>query len=358
MTLLRIEKFRSDLLDNERDIHLYLPSSYADGRNRRYPVLYVHDGQNAFHPAFNGQSWNLHRTAGRLADEGVISEIIIVGISNMGERRADEFTHDLDGVGYPYDKADIDPRGALYERFLAEELKPFVDALLRTQPEPEHNALLGSSRGGQVTYHIGIRRPDVFGMIGIMSPYLYYVDPADLSEVRLYSPMAGNRAAEPHGNGRLRKIWIDTGGREGLLIMEKHVIGLVKEFLAAGYEADRELAYYLDPEARHEEQDWERRTAFPLIHFFGNRGGVKGLALKPVKPNIMQGPGAYGRLIPEAEYEGGLRLTPLGGSWGAPGTGMAAIDNEGVIRSPRRPGGELEYRFEGLAATWSWEPLS
>lgn len=154
-----MERFHSEYLNNDRELFVYLPPSYQREPNRRYPVLYMHDGQNIFHPAFNGYSWNVHAAADRLIAERRMEEIIIVGISNMGMERADEFTHDLEGVRYQDDKFPVQPRGHLYERFLIEEVKPYVDALFRTQPEPEHTALMApQGRAGHISYRAAASR--------------------------------------------------------------------------------------------------------------------------------------------------------------------------------------------------------
>lgn len=367
MTVVRIERFRSALLDNERDIYIYLPPGYGElGEERRYPTLYLHDGQNVFHPAYNGQSWNLHRIVDRLIAAGRMQEIIMIGAANMELARADEYTHDLEGVDYARDKVEIVPRGELYERFLIEELKPYIDALLRTKSGPADTALLGSSRGGQVTYHIGMRRPDVFGMIGIMSPYLYYVNPENLAETRMYASFGELRP--------LSRIWIDTGGREGTLILEKHVAALVGELLAAGYEPNRQLAYYFDPEAAHTESDWEARAELPLLHFFGEAGELAAVRLKAAPASALHGPEALGRFVPEAEYAGGLRLTPLGGRFalaepadadaaaaaGAAGAvaSAVAINPDGILRGTAAGPVLATYSFEGKTAQAAWQPRS
>ncbi|MEC0225826.1 alpha/beta hydrolase-fold protein [Paenibacillus alba] len=114
---------------NKRDIFVYLPPSYRYEQNKKYPVLYMHDGQNIFHAAFNGCSWHVNETVDRLIQNRSMEEIIVVGIPNMGAERADEFTHALEGVLYSSDKVQIKPKGHLYEAFIIEELKPYVDAV-------------------------------------------------------------------------------------------------------------------------------------------------------------------------------------------------------------------------------------
>ncbi|MEF3310490.1 alpha/beta hydrolase-fold protein [Paenibacillus sp. GYB004] len=301
-SLLRVENFYSASLDNSRELFVYLPPSYRHHTAKRYPVLYMHDGQNVFHPAFNGYSWNVHETVDRLVSLGLMEEIIVVGVANRGTERSDEFTHDLAGVLYREDKVTVQPKGLLYESFLIDEVKPYIDAVFRTEPGPEHTALMGSSRGGQVTYHIGFRRPDIFGKLAIVSPYFYCVDPSSPAEVTLVHLF---REKQP-----LSRIWIDLGGREGTLVMEKHVRGVAEHLLALGYTADRELAYYLDAEAEHVEHDWAARLASPLLHLFGDEPApVDTLRLGGCEEVSMAGPAC--RLNPVAVRADGLTQSVL-----------------------------------------------
>ncbi|MCG7410456.1 esterase [Paenibacillus sp. ACRRX] len=323
-SILRNEGFYSDVLDNMRDLVVYLPPSYQIDLNRRYPVLYVHDGQNIFHPAFNGYSWNIHTTADQLIKERIIEDIIVVGVPNMGMERADEFTHDLEGVCYQDDKVPIQPRGELYERFIIEEVMPFMDAVFRTKTGPEHTALMGSSRGGQVTYHIGMRRPDVFGMLGIVSPYFYCVDPQTQNEVPMYHTFT---AKQP-----VSKIWIDLGSREGLLVREKHVREVTEKLLQLGYSPDDELVYLYEPGAAHVERDWAARVSAPLIHFFGDRG--EACALKLNSGEEMEEVGLIGpscRLNPIVEYDSGFRMTVLRAFYRIEDERIAQVREDGTV---------------------------
>lgn len=90
--LLRIPAFVSVAMEQERGLHIYLPHGYYEEPSRRYPVLYMHDGQGIFNPnPFSNSSWNVHLTADRLISEGLMEEIIIVGIDNRGEERLNEY---------------------------------------------------------------------------------------------------------------------------------------------------------------------------------------------------------------------------------------------------------------------------
>src|SRR5205823_854699 len=140
----RWTSFHSSLLGNDRGIWVYLPPSYDENPLARYPVIYMHDGQNLFDPAyaFGGVTWR----AGEAMDHGIealdpavgLPEAIIVGPENVGDNRIDEYTPvpdpDYGGGG-----------GDLYLRFLVEELKPQVDSTFRTRPEAPATALVGSS---------------------------------------------------------------------------------------------------------------------------------------------------------------------------------------------------------------------
>ncbi|MFB0842347.1 alpha/beta hydrolase [Paenibacillus oleatilyticus] len=342
-SILKVENFYSAHLDNTRDLFIYLPPSYRSDRAKRYPVLYMHDGQNIFHPAFNGYSWNVHETADRLIQNGLMEEIIVVGIPNRGVERADEFTHELEGVLYPSDKVRIQPKGQLYECFIIEEVKPYIDALFRTKPDPEHTGLMGSSRGGQVTYHIGLRRPDIFGKLAILSPYFYYVDPVTLEEFRQYHTFGTKQPVS--------RIWIDLGGREGTLIMEKHVREVAEQLALLGYEADDELMYFFDPEAAHVEKDWATRLASPLLHLFGDKGQARSLSLQGWDEVGIHGP--LCRLNAIAEFDSGLKMSLLRAAYRVENPRILEMQEDGTVVAKEEGETTVTVSYCGMEAALS-----
>ncbi|MCR8645382.1 alpha/beta hydrolase-fold protein [Paenibacillus sp. N1-5-1-14] len=340
-SILRIENFYSAHLDNQRDIYVYLPPSYQYEQTKGYPVLYMHDGQNIFHPAFNGYSWHLDQTIDRLIHNRQMEEIIVVGIPNMGLERSNEFTHDLEGVLYQDDKVPIEPKGHLYEKFIIDEVKSYIDSVFRTKSDSAHTALMGSSRGGQVTYHIGLRHPDVFSKLGIISPYFYCVDSISLEQIRLYHTFSEKQP--------LSQLWIDLGSSEGTLVMEKHVRAVTEELVNLGYEADNQLIYFYDHGAAHVEKDWAARLALPLIHFFGNKGEERSLSLNACEEVGIVGPKS--RLNPILEFENDFKMSLLRATYHVEDQEIVEILADGTIMPKKTGLTSVTVKHQGLEAT-------
>ncbi|RJX39188.1 alpha/beta hydrolase [Paenibacillus pinisoli] len=331
-----IAGFQSDIMGNERDIFVYLPPGYGEEADRTYPVLYVHDGQNVFHEAFNGQSWNLHRVCDRLISEGRIEQLIVVAVSNMGLERSSEFAHQG-----PYaEELDYPCRGELYERFLTEEVKPHIDRAYRTKRESRHTALMGSSRGGLATYHIGFRRSNVFGKLAIVSPYFAQYDEESMTHLPIVQTF--------DEKGPLQ-IWIDTGGMEGMTVRVDHVRRMAEHFTKLGYRSGDDLVFCYEPMAEHNEAAWERRVHAPLIFFFGDKGA-------PVSAELTGDPiagiaGTDAWVYPLVSYESGLVSVDLDASFRVTPEGAAAVDPAGLIRAAKA--GECEIIYSGYALTAS-----
>ena len=122
--------FRSRILGNRRDILVYLPPGYRRFSRKRYPVLYLHDGQNVFDAAtsFAGVEWGVDETAERLIRTKIIEPLIVVAVANIGEERVHEYTP-TPGVIEAKGRRKKRSRGLarLYGHFLMEELKPYID---------------------------------------------------------------------------------------------------------------------------------------------------------------------------------------------------------------------------------------
>jgi predicted alpha/beta superfamily hydrolase len=246
----RQESFRSDLLAAERRVWVYLPPRYEGSGSRRFPVLYLQDGQNVFDGAtafVAGQEWQADETAERLIGLGRIEPLIMVAIDNAGARRIEEYTptaHHGRGGG-----AD------LYRRLLVEELKPWVDRTWRTRPGRADTGIAGSSLGGLVSLWIGLGRPDVYGRIAALSTSTWWDDGFILRfieslpekpETRVWTDVGTGEgpSAVPDGR-RLRDALVAKGWREGvdLRYVEAHGSAHDEPAWAARFPAVLEFLY-------------------------------------------------------------------------------------------------------------------
>lgn len=320
--LLRIPAFASEALGNERGIHIYLPPGYNMEPDRCYPVLYMHDGQGIFEPnPFSNSSWQVHQTADRLISEGLMEPILIVGIENNGEDRMNEYAFGVgEGTSIPNDPKIVACKGEAYEKFLIEELKPFIDRSFRTLPDREHTALMGSSMGGLVTYHLGFRNPHVFSKLGILSPYFIRLDPNTLEENRLY-----NRY-----NRTDLKLWVDIGEIEANILV-RHVRGVVQELVDQGYMPGEDLMFYEVPGAAHTEEDWAERVHMPLLYFFGQVGQPVSVKLYGSEKFGLTGMTNW--LNPVVTYDTGFRMTDLNGHFEVDDPSMLTVGRDGVVKA-------------------------
>jgi predicted alpha/beta superfamily hydrolase len=248
----------SPQLSNRRDLLVHLPASY-DLQNKRYPVIYMHDGQNLFDQAtsFSGE-WRVDETMEALGQTGL--EAIVVGIPNMGAERCDEYS--------PF----RDPRagggkGDQYLEFIIRTVKPLIDRDFRTLPDRSHTGIVGSSMGGLISLYAFFHYPKIFGFVGAMSPSLWFAKHAIFPYIRKARFVPGT-------------IYLDVGTEEGantlLDARQMHVLLLQK-----GYSSNKDLFYEEVQGAGHTESAWAdrlhhplslmlRRLAKPTTRWFGN----------------------------------------------------------------------------------------
>ena len=328
-----IKNFESKIMNNKRNIRIYLPPSYSAQPDKYYPVLYVHDGQNIFDAleSYSGQSWNLHHTADFLIKEKMIEEIIIVAVDNMGEERLSEYAHQ-DGF---FQGKEIKSRGIKYERFFIKELMPFIERKYRVKKGSENTALMGSSMGGLVTFNMGLRRPDLFGKLGVVSPSLWWGDNDAAAKLKSYDYQ-----------GLKSKIWLDTGDAEGrFMSFTEDVIAEIKN-IKNNYDLD--LVYYQAPDAVHSESAWAKRVHSPLLYFFGEIGEIETVELIGREEISLNGPQI--RLNPVLTFDSSFKITALEGEYKSLKPELLKINNYGTL-IPKQTGiAKIEFNVWGYSA--------
>ncbi|MBI4750892.1 MAG: alpha/beta hydrolase [Acidobacteria bacterium] len=248
---------QSSFLSQNRDILVYLPPNYEKHTTKRYPVLYMHDGQNLFDGATSfipGAEWRVDETAQALITAGQIRPVIIVAIYNTRDRIA-EYTPTPDPEYPNGGKAD------LYARMLVEEVKPFIDRTYRTKPDACNTALAGSSLGGLVSLHISLKYPGTFGRVAVISPSVWWDNRVIVNEV----------SALP---ARLPfRIWLDIGTQESTSSIPN--VRLLRDTLIGkGWMLNQDLKYLEAEGARHNESAWALRVE-PILKFLFGPGSTK-----------------------------------------------------------------------------------
>ena len=250
----RHRAFPSKILDNRRDVLVYLPPGYRRFSRKDYPVLYLHDGQNVFDAAtaFAGVEWSVDETAERLIRKRLIEPLIIVAIANTGEDRIHEYAPTR-GVIDARAKRKKRSRGLarLYGHFLMDELKPYIDWKYRTKRGREFTGLGGSSLGGLVTLAIGILYPHAFSRLIVMSPSIWWDD------------FAIYRLVDSIDQKPPLKIWLDTGTAEPGWEQARE---LCKRLIEKDWRLSDDLAYLEAEGAAHSEVAWAARVE-PALRF-------------------------------------------------------------------------------------------
>jgi predicted alpha/beta superfamily hydrolase len=243
------QQFASALMETTHDLIVYLPPMYNTAVERRFPVLYMQDGQNLFDPETSfvpGNYWHMGETADGLIEAALIEPLIIVGIYNAGEKRIDEYTPVQDSrLGGGHAEA--------YGRMLVEELKPFIDGQYRTLPEARNCGTGGSSLGGLVTLYLGLRYPNVFSRLAVISPSVWWRRRAILSTV-------AGLSSKPN-----LRIWLDIGSKESTkAVPDARALrdGLIRK----GWRLGEDLSYTEVQNGEHTESAWAQRVG-PMLEF-------------------------------------------------------------------------------------------
>ncbi|MEN8139237.1 MAG: alpha/beta hydrolase-fold protein [Bacteroidota bacterium] len=232
------DDFYMPQLNRNRRIWIYLPESYSSS-DKKYPVLYMHDGQNLFNSAssFAGE-WEVDETMDKLIAEGN-REAIIVGIDNGGKFRIDELT--------PFENSEYGGGdGGKYVEFIVNTLKPFVDSKYRTLSDRENTAIMGSSLGGLISFYAILKFKNIFSKAGVMSPSFWF------SERIYFIPQ--------YRENMFMKVHFSAGDSESetmLLDIDK----MIEKMKKMGY-PDSSYRLKVVKDGKHNEEQWRKEFLY------------------------------------------------------------------------------------------------
>jgi predicted alpha/beta superfamily hydrolase len=253
--------FSSKILNYNQIVWVYLPPSYDENTLARYPVLYMHDGQNLFNPPPPGSivpdEWHVDETLNAAAEsqpaQYSIPEIIVIG-PECGPDRNNIYTP------VPDPSEGFGGKGDLYLEMLTQELKPQVDMMLRTRPEREHTGVLGSSLGGLISAWAGCKYANTFGLIGIMSPSTWWDNNWIIGQVQQMWPTP-----------RPLQVYLDSGDSGTSNDDVTQTAMLADAFRGLGYKDKTTLDYWVEAGDQHSEIYWQKRFPVAAAYLFGPR---------------------------------------------------------------------------------------
>jgi metallo-beta-lactamase class B len=238
--------FQMPQLGRTRRVWVYTPADYATSQ-RRYPVLYMHDGQNVFDQctSFSGE-WGIDETLAQLQQQGLDpTGCIVVAVDNGGSSRLDEYS--------PWRNAQYGGgEGDQYVEFLVQTLKPYIDAQYRTLADRANTGIAGSSMGGLISLYAALKYPAVYGRVGVFSPAFWF------AEAQLKSYLRQHRAAPSQPT----RFYFVAGTQESQTMVP--LMQAVRDSLQrAGYAAT-DLSYHTRTDGQHAEWFWRRE--FPAAY--------------------------------------------------------------------------------------------
>ena len=273
-TLVRHEAFASRLVP-ARNLDVWLPPGYAEGGDARYPVVYMHDGQNVFDSAASsfGEAWEIDEVLGSLVAGGAVRPPILVGIWNTGMGRYSEYmprkavgdgSVDYHLAHQPVLRGD-ELASDQYLQFLVTELKPFIDGHYRTRTGPADTFVMGSSMGGLISAYAIAEYPDVFGGAACVSTHWPAGEGAVIDYLADHLPdPASHRLYFDYGTATLDALYEPYQQRMDAVLRQ------------AGYVEGKNWVTLKFDGAEHNEKAWRQRASIPLQFLLGAGSGDSG----------------------------------------------------------------------------------
>jgi predicted alpha/beta superfamily hydrolase len=248
-----------------RNVDVWLPPGYGQDPKKRYPVLYMHDGQNLFDPAtsYGNVDWAVDEAMTRLIKQGEVREAIVVGVWNSPKRFQEYMpqraVRGMDRIAVPgLDVRAGDVLSDRYLEFLVKELKPFIDATYATLTDRANTTLMGSSMGGLISQYAMSKYPEVFGGAGCVSTHWPAGDGIALDDFAAHLP-----------DPATHRYWFDFGTATLDASYEPYQQRADEILRKAGYVEGQNWITKKFDGAEHSEKAWRLRVDQPLRFLIG-----------------------------------------------------------------------------------------
>lgn len=246
----------SPQLGQTRGYRVLVPRGYDAHAQRRYPVLYLHDGQNVFDQGSFG-TWNAASTLATLQASGQMQEVIAVALDNVGDTRRADYSAPGDNNG----------RADQYVRYILETVKPHIDGGYRTLTDAGNTAALGSSMGGVVSLYMGYDWNAHFKRVGCLST-AWWLIPNYTNSIRSQPARSGLRIYMDVGDTGSTSGGNNNDGYWDSLGMRDNFIGGIP----AKYAAEGAYKFLVGFGQNHNETSWAARLPGALTHLFPGQG--------------------------------------------------------------------------------------
>lgn len=238
------EHFPIPFLNKTRRIRIILPYNYYNS-NKRYQVIYMNDGQNLWDKNAPFGNWDIESSIKMMSEKNK-NDVILVAIDHGERERIEEF-NPIQGTRLGRSE------GRNYVKWVAEYVKPYIDAHFRTKPEREHTGMGGSSMGGLITIYAGLIYPHVFGKLMVFSPSLWITQTIYFDVIRFRPPLS-------------TKIYLYAGAKESSTMIDN-----IRKFQSAiqssGHSVENiQIKTNIDPKGIHNEKRWGKEF-IPAINW-------------------------------------------------------------------------------------------
>lgn len=266
-TIERVSLFSTEL-DRGMVVDVWLPDGYGSQTDRKYPVIYMHDGQNLFDAGttWNHQSWEMDSVIGGLVTAQAVTPPIIVGIhsrpeSRKGDLMPQKVLRDLSKECIDTLLNGVPCRGDAYASFLVHTLKPYIDSRYRTLRDVLSTTVMGSSMGGLMSIYAFCEYPEIFGNAVCMSTH--WVGNPKLAHI--FAPAMQSYLGQNLPDSRVHKIYLDHGTETLDSYYGPWEEEMIRTLNRHGYASRDNLKTHIAPGDAHEERAWASRVHLPLI---------------------------------------------------------------------------------------------